>query len=82
MEEYRPLLKLALVDLNDYHRQRDSLFSNTSSQDKKHFNPKFKLRDPTAPALRTEGNESTSKHLLSNKGVRHVTPPKLTKKGE
>ena len=54
---------MAVVDLKDYHRQQElitSEHSNSSSQERKRFNLKFKLRDKAAPSnlVKTEGNEA------------------------
>lgn len=47
-EEFKRLKKLNTVDLKEYHKLQESLsidHSNNSSQEKKKFNLKFKLKD-------------------------------------
>lgn len=53
--------------------------SNNSSQEKKKFNLKFKLKDK-APSniIKTEGNEDLKN--ASSKDMKTLTPSKVTKK--
>ena len=55
--------------------------SNNSSQEKKKFNLKFKLKDK-APSniIKTEGNEDLKN--ASSKDMKTLTPSKVTKKAE
>ena len=77
---------MAVVDLKDYHkRMEDSLggASNNSSQEKKKFNLKFKLRDKAGPSniIRTEGNEVQLK-TSSTKDMKTLSPARIAAKGD
>jgi hypothetical protein len=50
-----------MVELKEYHRRQESLPpSNNSSQERKKFNLRFKLRENSSSAImKTEGNESS-----------------------
>ena len=75
----------AVVDLKDYHSRRDSqVFSPHSSQEKKKFGLRFKLRDSSnSGIMKTEGNEPDHRGgVLSSKGIKRITPSSLSKKTE
>lgn len=78
---------MAVVDLKDYHRQQELLasdHSNSSSQERKRFNLKFKLRDKSTASniIKTEGNEGDAKRQPSAKDMKTLTPTKISKKTE
>jgi hypothetical protein len=81
---------MAVVDLRDYHRQQElvsSEHSNSSSQERKRFNLKFKLRDKAAASniVKTEGNEAQLRNASevrqpSTKQLKTLTPTKAAKR--
>jgi hypothetical protein len=80
---------MAVVDLRDYHRQQElvsSEHSNSSSQERKRFNLKFKLRDKAASNIvKTEGNEAQLRNASearqpSTKQLKTLTPTKAAKR--
>ena len=53
--------------------------SGNSSQDKKKFNLRFKIKETGSTVMKTEGNESTEKSGYLQRGIKNVTPTKITK---
>ena len=85
MEEYKHLRHKVVIDLKDYHSRRDSqVFSTHSSQEKKKFGLRFKLRDSSnSGIMKTEGNEPDHRGgAISSKGIKKITPSSLSKKTE
>jgi hypothetical protein len=73
------LKKLCIVDLKDYHKKQESLnYSIHSSQDKKKFNLKIKLKDNNF-IIKTEGNENEIKNN-SSKILKNTATSKISKK--
>jgi hypothetical protein len=75
-----------VVDLKDFHRQQETIasdHSNNSSQEKKKFNLKFKLKDKSTASniIKTEGNEGDPRNA-SSKEMKTLTPNKISKKAD
>lgn len=86
-EEFKRLKKMNVVDLKDYHKTQETIIpqepSNNTSQEKKRFNLKFKLKDKNTPSaiIKTEGNEPEVRNA-STKDMKTLTPSKVTKKAD